>query len=256
MAVAQAPSSELPVRNSDAVPDINAIVDHVERAAAENRAHYRAYTVTRDYRFYNENSEQPASEVVAQVSFVPPDNKSFEITASSGSSRGEKVVRDLLKAESETAPHPERTALNRENYDFRYVDQESLDGHACYILQLLPKRHETSLVAGRAWIDEATYMPRRVQGDLSKSPSWWLKAIHVTLEFGDVSGMWLQTGSKALAQVRLFGEHTLEARAVRFQAAETVAQKAAPVIPVAHAASPRNLRPTRPLSGTAVFIRH
>ncbi len=237
--------------NSAAATDVHGIVARLGQASAENHARFRAYTVTRDYRFYGNDPAHPTSEVVAEISFLPPNTKTFVIKQASGSSRGVKVVREILEGETKRAPHPDRAALTPDNYDFRYVGRETLDAHPCYVLQLLPRRRETDLVAGHVWIDTQTYLPRRVAGDLSKSPSWWLKAVHVTMDFGAVSGMWLQIGTTARAEVRLFGEHVLEARALNFQTAQTVAQKN---LPRKVKASARPLRPTA-VVGAAVFIR-
>ncbi len=234
-----------------ATPDVNSIVARMQQASAENHAHFRPYTVTRDYRFYGHDPDHPSSEVVAEITFLPPSTKTFAIKQASGSSRGVKVVRDILEGESKNAPHAERSALAPDNYEFRYLDTESLDGHPCYVLQLVPRRRETDLVSGRVWIDAQTYLPRQVSGDLSKTPSWWLKTVHITMNFGEVSGMWLQTETKALAEVRLFGEHVLEAHALNFQTAQTLAQRNAP---------PKVKKRTRPIqptavSGAAVLIR-
>ncbi len=239
-------------RTPSAAPDLSTIVSRLEQASVENRARFRPYTVTRDYRFYGKDPEHPDSEVVAEISFLPPETKTFSIKQATGSSRGVKVVRDILEGESKNAPHPEHTALTTANYDFRYIETDNLDGHPCYVLQLVPKRRETDLVSGRVWIDAQTYLQRRVIGDLSKTPSWWLKAVHITMNFGDVSGMWLQTETKASAEVRLFGEHVLEAHALNFATAQTLAQKTA--IPIRRKAPARPTR-TVPLAGAAVLIR-
>ncbi len=220
----------------------------MEAAQEENRSRYRAYTVTREYRLYAHDEQQPNSEVVAQVNFVPPDNKTFDIKQVSGSSRGEKIVKDVLRGESTTAQHHGRATLTHANYDFQYLGHESLAGNLCYVLKLTPKRKETDLVNGRAWVDAKTYLVRRVEGELAKSPSWWLKSVNVTLDFNDIDGMWLQTGTKASAQVRFFGDHTLEARPLNFQTAQSVAQ--------AHPRAAVRAGPTRPIaiSGEAVYI--
>jgi outer membrane lipoprotein-sorting protein len=242
IAVAQTPLPSHPAGSSAAaVPEINTIVDRMGQAQIETHAHSQAYTVTREYRLYAADPQQPSSEVVAQVSFVPPDKKTFDIKQASGSSRGEKIVKNVLEAEAKTA-HSDRNALTRANYDFEYQGEQTLDGRRCYVLQLIPKRHEDNLVKGRAWIDAETYLVHRVQGDLAKSPSWWLKSVNVTLDFSAVAGMWLQTATKALAEVRIFGHHTLESHALNVQTAPSVAR----------AAAPRRLVPARPTRRTAV----
>ncbi len=252
-AVAQTASHAVVTQSPAVQPDVNTIVGRMEQAQEENRTHTRAYTVTRDYKLFHESPQRPDSEVVAQLSFLPPDNKNFNITQSSGSSRGEKIVRHLLETEKEQATKHNHTAITRENYQFRYLGMETLSGSPAYVLQLVPKRHEKDLVEGRAWVDAHTYLIRRIQGDLSKNPSWWLKTVHVDIEYGPVEGMWLQTASQAVADVRFFGEHTLDSRAVRFQTAEAVASKK----PISQN-RPGSAVPARPFrngaAGAAVFV--
>jgi hypothetical protein len=45
-----------------------------------------------------------------------------------------------------------------------------------------------------------------------RSPSWWVKKVHVTFVFGDLAGDWIQTSSKSVADIRIFGSHTMESK--------------------------------------------
>jgi hypothetical protein len=216
------PAAQNSIRNSpDQQPaDLNAIIDRLEKAQAENRAHYRAYTVTRDYHLFSKGDQMPRSAVVAEVNFVPPDLKSFKIQKVIGSSRGEKIARSLLEHEVQAMKEAKQSSLlDRENYSFTYMGTDTLDGHACYVVGLHPKHKRPNLIAGHAWIDQVAYLPRYAEGDLSKTPSWWLKRVHVKLSFDDLDGMWLETGTQAVAEVRWFGEHTFTSRTVDYRAA-------------------------------------
>jgi hypothetical protein len=97
-----------------------------------------------------------------------------------------------------------------------------VDGHPCWVLHLKPKREEKSLIAGSAWVDQVTYLVRRVEGDMAKSPSWWVKRVHVTALFGDVNGIWLQTDTEATAEVRLIGRHVLVGHLLKLETADQV----------------------------------
>jgi hypothetical protein len=201
------------------VADLQSIVTGLERAQAQNRQHYRAYTLVRDYKMFSGSDRQPKSDVVAQISFVPPNRKTFTIDRVIGASRGEGVVRKILEHEVKTtAQNQGSTDLDEENYNFVYLGMAMVDGHSCYLLQLQPRHKREDLVSGRGWIDAKTYLPRLIDGDLAKNPSWWLKRVHLTLSFGDVDGMWLQTGTRAEADVRIFGEHTLTSNEINYQA--------------------------------------
>ena len=198
--------------------DLASIVGHMEQAAQENRTHYRPYILTREYRMYASDEQQPKSEVTAEISFVPPTRKDFKITESNGSSRGESVVRHILESESKAAATGSAPgAISRENYDFRFVGEETLNGVPCFVLDLLPKREDKSLIAGKVWVDKSSYLVRRVDGNMAKMPSWWLKSVHVTLDFDQVEGMWLQERTRAVADVRMVGRHVLTSEAVHIQ---------------------------------------
>ena len=166
-------------------PELSTIVQRMEQSAQDNRQNYRAYVITREYRLYGSDQQKPSSEVMAEVSFVPPTSKAFKITESNGSSRGETVVRRILESEQKDAQTGQAPgAVSRQNYDFTLVGEQQLDGHPCYVLGLKPKRKEKNLIIGSAWVDENTYLVRRVQGQMAKMPSWWMKSVAVTLDFG------------------------------------------------------------------------
>lgn len=227
LAAAQLPGSgQAPARSAQQPrPELNTIVARMEQAARENREHYRAYVITREYRMFSGRSQQPSSEVLADVSFVPPKTKEFTITETKGSSRGETVVRHILENEQKAAEAGHAPgAVIRDNYDFTFDGEQPLDGHACFVLGLKPKRKEKSLIAGRAWVDKQSFLMRRIEGQMAKMPSWWIKSVNVMLDFSDVNGMWLQTHTTAHAEVRMFGPHTLQENAIKVRTESMVAQ--------------------------------
>lgn len=232
MAQNQAPASKtLPATvNSRQQPiDVEGIVTGLEKAQLENKHNYRAYTLVRDYKLFSAGDRQPKSNVVAEISFLPPNRKTFTIDRVIGASRGEKVVRKILEHEVKTTAEDHgASVLNRENYDFVFLGMANVDGHSCYLLQLQPKHKREDLVEGRGWIDAETYLPRLIDGDLAKNPSWWLKRVHLTLSFGEVGGMWLQTGTRAEADVRVFGEHTLTSNEINYQTGAAEARNRPP----------------------------
>ncbi len=215
-----------------AVPDLQQIVSRMEQAEQLSRTRVEAYNVTREYQIAS-GSEKPSSEVLARVSFTPPGQEQYVIERSSGSSRAEKVVRNILEHEAKWAAQAARdgqvrNAVNEENYNFAYLGTGVVDGRPCFVLKITPKHPTEYLVDGRAYVDEQRYQIRQIDGFMSKSPSWWLKSVHVTLDFGEVGPMWLQNASRAVADVRIFGEHTLTSRALDYQIEQHVAQNRAP----------------------------
>ncbi len=203
---------------------LNAIIESVEKTQAGIRPRV-SYQVVREFQLFGANGSNPKSSVVAEVEFRPPSSKDYRIQKSSGSNRGEQVVRQILDHEVEgaTQVHQSRTALARDNYTFTYNGEAILDGQPCYVLGLQPKRRETELVSGQAWIDKHSFSVRQIEGELAKNPSWWLRKVHVKLTFADVSGTWLQTHMEAVADVRVVGSHTLTSRLVDYRGPAEVA---------------------------------
>ena len=84
-------------------PDLNLILQGLEDVQHQDPAQSRPYEVTREYKVFRGYDKQPTSEVMAQIKFVPPDIKTYKITQARGNSRGEKIVRELLDRETESA---------------------------------------------------------------------------------------------------------------------------------------------------------
>src|SRR6266576_6871480 len=103
---------------------LNLIVDAVEKAQSAIHPKF-PYQVLREYRLSGRNSSTSNSNVVVEVNFRPPASKDYKIQRSSGSKRGEQVVRNLLDHEVETASNRSqaRTAVTRDNYDFTYIGE-------------------------------------------------------------------------------------------------------------------------------------
>jgi hypothetical protein len=202
----------------DGVPSLEAILHHMEEARAENRAHFRPFKVSREYKLFGKEKQKPKSQVIAAVTFVPPNSKKFVIQQTQGSTAlGEHIVRQMLDGEAEAAKHYTDTDISAANYDFRFVREENLNGQRCYVIEQIPKRKERTLLHGTIWVDAKTYRLHRFMGEPAKAPSWWLKDSRIEFNYGEVDGMWLQTGSEASANVRFFGPYTMSSRDVEYR---------------------------------------
>jgi len=201
---------------------LNSIVDALEKTQATVHAHV-SYQIVREYRLSGSKDSRADSEVVAEVDFRPPASKDYRIQHSSGGNRGLQVVKRVLDQEVASSSNPSRTALSRDNYNFSYVGEATQDGKLCYLLGLRPKRKAAELISGQVWIDEHSFVVRHIEGELAKTPSWWLRKVSVKLTFADVEGTWLQTGMQATADVRIVGPHTLTSHILDYRTANEVA---------------------------------
>ena len=206
-----------------ATPDVNTIISRIMAVRQENSARARAYTVKRNYQLLDKES-QPKAQVVANITFMPPDQKQYNIESSSGG-MGEKVLRDILAKETESPQKAERKEISPENYDFELLGEEMLEGRNCYVISLNPRRDEKELIRGKMWVDAATYNIHRIEGHPVKSPSWWIRDLHILMNFANVDGMWLHTSTHAVADVRFKGKYVMESHDLEYRTAETTASR-------------------------------
>ena len=201
-----------------------AIIEGMEQAQAGLSSQV-PYQMIREYRLSSSNDSKANSDVIAEVDFSPPASKEYRIQKSSGSDRGQQIVKRVLDHEVESGSKgtQARAVLGRQNYDFTYLGEAVLGGRPCYRLGLKPRRNEKDLIAGEAWVDQQSFLVHQVEGDLARTPSWWLKKVRVKLEFGDLDGTWLQTAMEAIADVRIVGPHTLTSRILDYRGANEVA---------------------------------
>jgi len=228
-----------------AAPDLAQIVSRMEQAR-EQAKQTAPFLLKREYRLFHGDEVQPTSEVKAEISVVPPHDRDYKIVASKGSGRGEKVVRKILEHEAaaeKSSPPP--TAVVPKNYDFSLLGEETFQGAHCYVLGLHPKREDPSLVEGRAWVDAQSFLLRKVEGEMSKSPSWWVKQVKVTLLFGEIGGIWTQISTNAVADVRIVGQYTVTGEATDLEQSEAVAANRLPKRPAnrIHRALPAEVLP-------------
>ena len=196
-------------------PDLKLILQRLEDVQHQDPAASRAYEVTREYKVFRGYDRQPTSEVMTQINFVPPDLKTYKITQARGNSRGEKMVRELLDRETESAKKRHGSEISRANYDFVFLRQENFGVVPEYVLRIVPKRKDKYLLRGEIWVDASTFRIRRVEGVPAKSPSFWIKNIHITLQFAELGGMWVPVSFDAIATVRLLGQFTLAGLNIR-----------------------------------------
>jgi hypothetical protein len=213
VAFAQAP-------NGSTVPSVETILTRMASARAENRMRLRPYRVTRDYRLLGKGKQTAKSEVIADVTFAPPDIKHYAIRQANGIALGESIVRQMLEHETDILKNNGATDMSPANYDFRFIREEDLNGQHSYVLEMLPWRKDQILLRGQIWVDSTTYLLHRTEGEPGKAPSWWLRDSRIVLVYGDVGGMWLQTGSESTANVRFLGQHIMLSRDLEYKIGE------------------------------------
>jgi hypothetical protein len=219
------------VAQETAMP-LDAIIQAMQKAGAAVSPQ-ASYQVIREYRLFGAKDSKANSEVVAEVNFRPPASKGYRIQKSSGSNRGQQVVRRVLDREVEATSrdnNKDSSAISRDNYTFNYIGEAALDGQPCYVLGLTPKGKAKDLISGEVWVDKHSFFVRQIQGEVENTSSWWLKKVRIKLVFADLDGIWVQTSMEATADVRIIGAHTLTSRILDYRREDEVAATPVPAV--------------------------
>jgi hypothetical protein len=78
-----------------------------------------------------------------------------------------------------------------------------------YVLHIIPKRKEKGLLLGDIWVDAKTYRIRQIIGVPLKTPSFWIKDLHITVQYAAVNEMWIPISVDAIATIRFLGIYSL-----------------------------------------------
>lgn len=204
-------SETLQVGDQKPDPDLNAIVASMEEVQKTNAATMKTYQVTREYKVFHANDIEPVSTIVVLISFAPPTSKTYAIQKRSGDPRGEKIVRKILDQEIESAKDVNHGQIKKPDYKFFFIRRDTFETAAEYVLRIVPTRKQKMLLLGQIWVDANTFRIRRIEGIPSKSPSFFIKDLHLTIQYADVHGSWLPVSFDAHARVLFSGLYSISA---------------------------------------------
>ena len=134
----------------------------------------------------------------------------YEIVSERGSDYARnKVLKALLKREQElvASGHAERSTLCAANYEF--TDAAAHGEGVRYVL-LKPKRKDVLLVDGRMVLTQDATDLLRVEGRLSKNPSFWTGSVNVIRHYGRLDGVRVPVSTESIAKVKFAGLSRLE----------------------------------------------
>jgi hypothetical protein len=170
----------------------------------ETAAH--GYTGIRQYDLENPLFAKHA-HLVANVTCDPDGTMHFQIVSKEGWSSGNISLRQALEMESEFSRPMTRpmTQINKDNYTLQMMGTTLLNGRTAYVIDVVPKRQEVYLFRGRIWVDAEDFALARIEGQLAKTPSIWIRTVHFTLEFRKNGEYWFPSLSTSTSDVRVFG---------------------------------------------------
>jgi hypothetical protein len=146
----------------------------------------------------------------AVTEFDPSAGFQYSITAQGGSERiVNRVLKKVLESERENAGIEEwrKGNLSHANYMFDFGGHA---GSGMLRMRLTPRRRDSRLVAGSALLKAASGDLVRVEGRLSKSPSFWVRWVDVSSSYAPVAGAMMPVAIESTADVRIAGMSTFQ----------------------------------------------
>jgi hypothetical protein len=197
--LAGAPAPAVPASPSEYVA--------VERFLADIEKPPVAYQARRRLEASSAKLKESAwMEAVTQ--YDPAAGLTYSIVAQGGSERIRRRVLDaVLEAEQENATRAEwrKANLSRANYAFDFGGHA---GDGMLKMQLTPRRRDSRLVLGSALLTAKSGNLVRVEGRLSKSPSFWVRWVNVSRSYSPIGGAMMPVAIESTADVRIAGIST------------------------------------------------
>jgi hypothetical protein len=182
-----------------AAPDREAVPARIAPATEQPLRQYRAY---RRMHARNDHFDQEAW----LEAWTELDERGFRYTIVS--ERGSdyirsKVLKAVLKREQELVADGDcgRSELTPENYEF----EEMQHGDGEQYVALKPKRKDVLLVDGRMVLSEDGRELLRVEGRLSKNPSFWTSLVNVIRHYARLDGVRVPIATESTAKVKFAG---------------------------------------------------
>lgn len=190
-----------------AVPATPSEYDAVERFLADIEKPPVPYQARRRLEASSEKLNESAwLEAITQ--FDPEVGFTYSVVAQGGSDRIRKrVLHAVLEAEQENSTSAEwrKANLSRANYA---LDFGGHAGNGMLKMQLTPRRRDSRLVLGSALLTAHSGNLVRIEGRLSKSPSFWVRWVDVSRSYSRVGGAMMPVSVESTADVRIAGTST------------------------------------------------
>jgi len=115
-----------------------------------------------------------------------------------------KVLKAVLKREQELVADgdTERGELTSENYEFL---ESAPEGRGERVVLLKPKRKDVLLVDGRMVLSQDGRDLLRVEGRMSKNPSFWTSLVNVIRHYARLDGVRVPISTESVAKVKFGG---------------------------------------------------
>jgi hypothetical protein len=118
-----------------------------------------------------------------------------------------KVFISSLETEKKlfASGEPDRAALTPDNYRFDGGDRT---GGGLSAVAVTPLREDVLLITGSLFLNSETGDLVRIEGRLSKAPSFWIRQVDIVRCYQRIAGVRMPVSLEAVAKVRMAGRNT------------------------------------------------
>jgi hypothetical protein len=193
----------------DRQQDLIRLIDAAELSRESNLS---AYTVTEYYTIRNSHFSRPA-EVTVEAIYTRGQGKTYKVLSRSGPSLlANGVIDRLLREESEMSRGRvrEQAIITSANYEMKLAGRETVDGIACDVIELTPKKKSPHLLKGRMWVDAADATAVKIEGRPPASASFFEGRPQVVREYKKINGFAFAERIHAVSSSFLFGKSTVD----------------------------------------------
>ncbi len=117
------------------------------------------------------------------------------------------VLRAALDGEQKmwSAREPQRAALTPDNYSF---DDGQPSSEGLHSVGIKPRRKDVLLVEGAIFLEPDDGELRRIEGKLSKAPSFWTRRVEIVRRYDRIAGVRVPVSIESVAHVLIAGRST------------------------------------------------
>jgi len=120
-----------------------------------------------------------------------------------------KVLLAALEGEQKmwSAREPQRASVSPDNYTF---DEAQPAGEGLHSVSIKPRRKDVLLVEGAIFLEPDEGELRRIEGKLSKAPSFWTRHVEIVRRYEKIAGVRVPVSIESVAHVLIAGRSTFQ----------------------------------------------
>lgn len=199
-----------------AAPEIDnaAVIRGIDRSVQDRDVNLLGYTVTEHYTvFRNGDNTHPAADMTVTTTYTQNAGKSYKVLSQSGPELLRKEVLDRALENERTLNEPANRAqelITSANYTMVVEGQATVDGRACFLVAISPRKNSPYLFKGRIWVDATDEAIVRLEGVATKSASLITGPAAVVRTYAQTGGFPMATHASATISSWLLGPTRVE----------------------------------------------